>query len=183
MLLLEIEFWPPELMSSSSDDFVNGIKLRGDGSVDDNSGSDIYGDDLDNDLRGDSLDDRLDGRGGRDILRGLQGSDRLRGGQGSDDLYGGQGDDICNGGRGSDSMSGGDGRDIFVMSRGRDLIRDFSTIQGDIIQINRSIFGTPVFVATPDGTGTVINHAFGSTTILGITPEALQNPVNINYIF
>ena len=38
-------------MSSSSDDFVNGIKLRGDGSVDDNSGSDIYGDDLDNDLR------------------------------------------------------------------------------------------------------------------------------------
>ena len=183
MLLLEIEFWPPELMSSSSDDFVNGIKLRGDGSVDDNSGSDIYGDDFDDDLSGSSLDDRLDGRGGRDILRGRQGSDRLRGGQGSDDLYGGQGDDICNGGRGSDSMSGGEGRDIFVISRGTDLIRDFSTIQGDIIQINRAIFGSVEFVVTPDGTGTVINHAFGSTTILGITPEALQNPVNINYIF
>ena len=52
-------------MSSSSDDFVNGIKLRGDGSVDDNSGSDIYGDDFDDDLSGSSLDDRLDGRGGK----------------------------------------------------------------------------------------------------------------------
>jgi Ca2+-binding RTX toxin-like protein len=88
----------------------------------------------------------------------------------------------CRAGRGADSMSGGDGRDLFVISRGRDLIRDFSTIQGDVIQINRAIFGSVEFVATPDCTGTVISHAFGSAAILGVTPEALQNSVNINYI-
>jgi hypothetical protein len=205
--------WQAKLVTNSFDDFVNGIKLRGDGSVDDNSGSDIYGDDLYNDLSGTSLDDLLEGKGGRDILRGGQGSDTcqggqgsddlyggqgndylqggqgsddlyggkgddyLQGGQGSDDLYGGKGDDICNGGRGADSMSGGEGRDFFVISRGRDLIRDFSTIQGDVIQINRPIFGPIEFVATPDGAGTVINHAFGSTAVIGITPAELQSSV------
>ena len=94
--------------------------------------------------------DILTGDAGNNQLYGLAGDDKLRGRGGSDKLYGGSGDDTLNGGRGGDLLSGGSGADIFKYTAAgksgsttadADRIGDFSSAQGDKIQLTSDGFG------------------------------------------
>ena len=89
--------------------------------------------------------DRLFGLGGNDKLFGNGSSDTLAGGAGNDILTGGLGFDTLIGGFGRDVMTGGAHRDIFdfnaLVDTGktlvtRDVIRDFSHVQGDDIDLS-----------------------------------------------
>lgn len=94
-------------------------------------------------LYGGDAGDSLYGGEGQDVLFGNTGNDRLNGGEGFDRLFGGPGDDILIGGNGGDWLSGGTGADRFIISAGhagsrpedRDLIRDFSSAEGDRIDL------------------------------------------------
>ncbi|MFK7875678.1 MAG: Ig-like domain-containing protein, partial [Paracoccaceae bacterium] len=95
--------------------------------------------------------DILIGGLGRDYLQGLAGDDTLRGGEGRDTLEGGDGDDVLIGGErnglldDADVLTGGLGADRFVIGdssgniyNGQEdgaTITDFSTAQGDVIQL------------------------------------------------
>jgi Ca2+-binding RTX toxin-like protein len=94
--------------------------------------------------------DILTGDAGNNQLYGLAGDDKLRGRGGSDKLYGGSGDDTLKGGSGSDLLSGGSGADIFKYTAATnsgsttaaaDRIGDFSSAQGDKIQLTSDGFG------------------------------------------
>jgi Ca2+-binding RTX toxin-like protein len=85
--------------------------------------------------------DQLYGDAGTDILYGGNHNDTLNGGTGNDTLYGDAGNDILFGGRGSDTLYGGANADTFVFDAndrgsGSDTIKDFSTAQGDKIDIS-----------------------------------------------
>ncbi|MCB5174568.1 MULTISPECIES: M10 family metallopeptidase C-terminal domain-containing protein [Microvirga] len=71
-------------------------------------------------------DDRLNGGKGRDTLKGYAGEDRLMGGRGADKLYGGSGADAFVFKALSHSK---------VAASGRDTIYDFSSRQGDRIDL------------------------------------------------
>ncbi len=84
--------------------------------------------------------DELYGDAGTDILYGGNHNDVLHGGTGNDTLNGDAGNDILFGGRGSDTLYGGANADTFVFDAndrgsGSDTIKDFSTAQGDKIDI------------------------------------------------
>jgi Ca2+-binding RTX toxin-like protein len=110
-------------------------------------------------LRGSAFHDVLAGDAGKNELRGEGGADRLLGKDGNDLLVGGDGDDILTGGNGADSLYGQAGADTFdfdsiVESGGRirDTIRDFSSLEGDkvdLVDIDRndvlSFIGTDRF--------------------------------------
>ena len=94
--------------------------------------------------------DTLTGDAGNNQLYGLAGNDLLKGGGGSDKLYGGAGVDTLNGGSGADLLSGGGGADIFKYTAttntgsttaAADTINDFSSAQGDKIQLTSDGFG------------------------------------------
>ncbi len=85
-------------------------------------------------------DDDLDGAGGADNIHGGSGNDIIRGGDSSDLLHGGLGDDILFGDAGADTIFGGDGADTFTFEAataysGIDIIKDFSTSEGDTIDL------------------------------------------------
>ncbi len=101
-------------------------------------------------------DDQFDGRGGSSegwLVNGGAGEDSLIGGASEDSFNGGDdkdilrglaGDDLLQGGRGADSLLGGRGGDMFLYSATtesgidaatRDTIRDFSTAEGDLIDL------------------------------------------------
>ncbi len=93
---------------------------------------------------GNALSNRITGNAGANLLKGMDGSDVLDGGSGSDRLYGGNGNDTLEGGAGTDRLSGGAGRDVFVFrkvsdttvsSGGRDTVLDFSSSDGDLIDL------------------------------------------------
>lgn len=84
--------------------------------------------------------DTLDGAAGADNIHGGSGNDTIHGGDSSDLLHGGLGDDILFGDAGADTIFGGAGADIFTFEAataysGIDLIKDFSTGDGDVIDI------------------------------------------------
>lgn len=94
----------------------------------------------------------INGQGGNDTLSGGQVNDQLFGDTGKDTLNGGAGSDILNGfGGGSlefDILTGGADADIFVLGdasrvfyaqSGLARITDFSTAEGDKIQLNGSL--------------------------------------------
>lgn len=94
--------------------------------------------------------DTLYGGGGNDRLFGGDplladpgGDDNLFGGSGADSLYGGVGDDILDGGGGADVLVLGAGADaiVFAVGSGRDLVADFSTMDGDLLQLNANLLG------------------------------------------
>ncbi|MDZ8186185.1 MAG: calcium-binding protein [Nostoc sp. ChiSLP02] len=88
--------------------------------------------------------DSLTGGTGYDNLTGGNGNDTLVGGNGNDTLVGGAGNDILNGGAGNDILTGGLGADKFVFNskvEGLDIIKDFSMVEGDKIQISKAGFG------------------------------------------
>jgi len=69
-------------------------------------------------------------------IEGNLASNQLSGRQGDDTLIGGAGDDVFRGGSGDDHLIGGEGIDRFVFSKGHDVIRDFSVVEGDIIEVD-----------------------------------------------
>jgi Ca2+-binding RTX toxin-like protein len=79
-----------------------------------------------------------------DTLSGDAGNDSLTGGVGNDSLVGGDGNDTLTGGGGNDTMTGGSGADMFYFRAGdlgpasgpSDVITDFSTADGDKINLN-----------------------------------------------
>jgi Ca2+-binding RTX toxin-like protein len=79
------------------------------------------------------------GYAGNDQLQGSSGNNTLYGGDGADSLLGQSGNDILSGGDGSDQLTGGAGTDTFIFKSGEtgsDTITDFSTSQGDKIDIH-----------------------------------------------
>jgi len=95
-------------------------------------------------LNGAGGNDTISGLAGNDVLAGFAGMDVLDGGLGNDQLNGGNGNDILIGGAGRDEMTGGVGADLFrflavsdsAVGGNRDLIRDFSRVQGDRIDLS-----------------------------------------------
>lgn len=81
---------------------------------------------------------------GRDSMTGSSGDDSLAGGLGRDTLVGGDGADLLIGGAAGDSLTGGAGADTFrylaatdsATGTGRDLILDFSSAEGDKIDLS-----------------------------------------------
>jgi Ca2+-binding RTX toxin-like protein len=141
------------------------------------SGGDAEGDTFDSieNLAGSAFDDtligdvganRLLGGGGNDLLRGGAGADTLRGDTGDDRLVGGDGDDEIDGGAGADTLYGQAGADRFVYTVAgdsvpgfdtRDVIADFSSADGDRIDLS---------AIDADGDGSNGNTAF---TFIGDT--------------
>lgn len=98
--------------------------------------------------------DVLGGGGGTDVLKGAEGDDDISGGTGDDELFGNEGKDILRGDAGTDVLIGGQGKDklfggadadtfVFrfkgdsgVKKALRDTIRDFSSDEGDKIDLS-----------------------------------------------
>jgi Ca2+-binding RTX toxin-like protein len=73
---------------------------------------------------------------------GEGGNDRLVGRGGNDTIVGGSGDDVIVGGAGLDQLYGGTGADLVIFGRGDgiDVLFDFSTSEGDRIQLSSDLF-------------------------------------------
>lgn len=92
-------------------------------------------------------DDTILGRAGDDTLSGLDGNDTLSGDAGADTLYGGDGLDILIGGTGADTFVFEDASALNDV----DVIADFSTSDGDMIDLSDVIQGyDPVTDAITD---------------------------------
>ncbi|MEH2165099.1 MAG: calcium-binding protein [Nostoc sp.] len=111
-----------------------------------------------------------------DVLRGAPGNDILNGGAGNDALFGGAGNDTLNGGAGNDILTGGTGADKFVFNfnlEGLDVIKNFSRLEGDKIQISKIGFGVTDF------SGFSYNDATGGLLFQGSQFATLENkPAN-----
>ena len=81
--------------------------------------------------------DFLYGDDGADTIYGRAGTDYIYGGEGADTIDGGAGDDKIVGGAGDDTLTGGTGADTFYFweGHGTDTIKDFSTADGDKINL------------------------------------------------
>jgi Ca2+-binding RTX toxin-like protein len=97
-----------------------------------------------NQLYGGAGSDTLFAGSGNDDLYGEDGDDVLHGELSNDSIYGGAGNDAIYGGSGLDNMRGEDGADIFYFAPGdipsaissnSDRIFDFSSVQGDKIDL------------------------------------------------
>lgn len=90
--------------------------------------------------------DTIEGGSSNDWIYGEAGNDTLIGNGGNDYLYGGAGDDFLSGGSGSNYLTGGAGADTFyfdetALGGSIDTITDFSTAQGDVIDIRDVLDG------------------------------------------
>jgi Ca2+-binding RTX toxin-like protein len=88
--------------------------------------------------------DRILGTNGKNIFDGGAGNDQISGQGGNDILKGGAGNDKLYGGAGRDELHGGAGKDVFIFksikdstvaTSGRDTIKDFSSKQGDKVDL------------------------------------------------
>lgn len=111
------------------------------------------------------------------IAFGLNGNDVITGGAGHDVLVGGKGNDTLNGGAGNDTLIGGAGADTFVFKpgEGHDTVADFSTSQGDRIDLSAftdidSFAGLQSYLEI-SGLDTVLNFGAGSRITLQNTAE------------
>ena len=190
------------LAGSGGDDTLVG--MDGNDVVNGNGGND--------DLNGNQGDDLVTGGSGADYVRGGQGNDVARGGAdgdwhvngslGDDLVYGDLGDDTCFGGQGNDQVFGGDGNDwisgdlgsdtlsggsgadrfVFRSGAGADRIADFSSAEGDRLELEAGLNGTGVdsFAElqarmTAGAEGTLIDLGGGnSLLILGVQPAGLS---------
>ncbi|MEE8489436.1 MAG: type I secretion C-terminal target domain-containing protein [Acidimicrobiia bacterium] len=78
------------------------------------------------------------------VLTGTEFSDLLKGNGDSDTIFGGGGDDILVGNGGADILTGGTGSDTFdfnAITEGGDTITDFSTGEGDQLDISDLLTG------------------------------------------
>ncbi|WP_342241926.1 calcium-binding protein [Inquilinus sp. OTU3971] len=135
-----------ELSSAAvSINLATGTASGGDAAGDQFTGIEIvWGGDFDDTLIGDAGSNELNGFDGADLLRGGAGMDNLIGGGGGDRLVGGDGDDRIEGGAGADRLFGRFGADNFVYAAAgdtgtgfdtRDVIADFSSADGDRIDL------------------------------------------------
>ncbi len=152
-------------------------------------------------LFGTAADNTMSGLGGNDTIYGGDGNDRISAGAGNDTVFGDAGDDLLqgdggtdllNGGAGRDSMTGGAAADVFDFdaladslpgSAFRDVITDFSTSQGDRIDL-RGIDANPLTQAddafawrgtsafSADATGQVRYVRSGGTTVVEVSTDA-----------
>ncbi len=101
--------------------------------------------------------------GGNDIINGGAGNDMIFGQEGDDLINAGSGNDILSGGSGDNLLTGGAGADRFIASAyGEDQISDFSTAQGDVIDLSSYLDGY-------NGTQDAINNFVSVTTSNGAT--------------
>jgi serralysin len=143
-----------ELLGGSGDDILSGG--MGNDTLKGNRGSDnIAGGQGNDNVRGGVDDDVLDGGAGNDSLRGDSGNDALSGGASRDYLSGASGNDTLDGGSGIDRLylgagndvaSGGSGADTFIfrsddLDGSQDIILDFSTAEGDRLDLRRLDLG------------------------------------------
>lgn len=106
---------------------------------------------LGNTMTGNSAANRLDGGAGNDIIKGAEGNDVLIGGQGNDMLTGGSGADIFS----------------FATGSGRDTVNDFSSTEGD--RIDLSGYAGLARSVVQSGANSIIQFATGDTiTLLGV---------------
>ncbi len=127
------------------------------------------------------------------------GNDTINGGDGNDTIFGQEGRDFITGGAGNDSLYGGSGNDVFVFgasNNGVDTIHDFSTAQGDKLDvsalltnfdplqdsINDFVFrtesnGNTTVSVDVNGTGN-INNAFAIAVLENVTNLDIQNATN-----
>lgn len=95
-------------------------------------------------LFGDAGDDTLIGGAGKDKIEAGTGNNTVNAGAGNDKVTTGAGSDRINGGEGADKLSGGTGVDVFVFDNlgvgGFDKVADFSTVDGDSIELDASVF-------------------------------------------
>ncbi|BBK37528.1 hypothetical protein STAQ_26060 [Allostella sp. ATCC 35155] len=191
-----------ELLGSGADDTLVG--MDGNDVVNGNAGND--------DLNGNQGDDLVTGGAGADYVRGGQGNDVVRGGAdsdwhvngslGDDLVYGDLGDDTCFGGQGNDQVFGGDGNDwisgdlgsdtlsggsgadrfVFRSGAGTDRIADFSSAEGDRLELEAGLNGTGIdsFAElqarmTAGAEGTLIDLGDGNSLLIqGVQPAGLS---------
>jgi len=113
---------------------ASGASNDGDGGVDT-----IYFTQIENAI-GSAYADDITGTTGVNVINGGAGNDTIRGNSGNDTLYGDAGSDVLYGDAGIDTLYGGDGADTFMFlsatyGSGDDVIMDFSTGQGDAINL------------------------------------------------
>jgi Ca2+-binding RTX toxin-like protein len=101
-------------------------------------------------LIGSAFDDSLTGNAVANLIEGGNGNDALNGGSGNDTLLGGAGQDSLIGGSGSDIFSFGTLADMGLTALTWDTISDFSSIDGDRIDLaaldaDVSLFGNQAF--------------------------------------
>ena len=106
------------------------VNISSGASNDGDGGSDTFNS-IEN-VIGSQFGDTITGDGNANILKGLGGNDTISAGNGNDILYGGAG---------TDSLTGGSNADTFVFEiasafSNQDTIADFSTAQGDKIDIH-----------------------------------------------
>jgi len=122
--------------------------------------------------------------GGDDTLLGGGGNDILFGQAGNDTLNGGLGNDILIGGKGNDTLIGGGGTDTFLWLKGdtnttattgtglgTDVIKDFSTAQGDKLDLRDLLQGETDATLTNFLKATVV----GANTTLDISTTGQLN--------
>lgn len=154
-----------------------------------NNVENISGSVRDDTLNGSDLSNNLNGGAGNDTLAGNGGDDVLNGFTGSDKIFGGAGNDLIDGGMTGafgemDMLYGGTGADTFLFETlgssligARDQILDFSTLDGDKINIH-GVFtaGTAgSFIGSGAFTGTA-----GQVQVLDLAPLHVNQVVNID---
>ncbi|MAU53022.1 MAG: hypothetical protein CMN17_11780 [Roseovarius sp.] len=100
-------------------------------------------------------DDTMQGFGGNDTMHGGAGNDTLEGGDDDDFMHGGIGDDLLYGEDGLDVLFGGEGADTFFLEdttafNDIDVIKDFSTSDGDVLDISDILDNTSYVHGTDD---------------------------------
>ncbi|RWP34141.1 calcium-binding protein [Mesorhizobium sp.] len=85
---------------------------------------------------GNALANTLTGNAGNNHLSGLGGKDTIGGGNGNDTIAGGLGSDLLTGGTGADTFVFNSMTDSKLAAKSRDVIQDFSTAQGDKVDVS-----------------------------------------------
>ncbi len=111
---------------------------------------------------GNALANTLTGNAGNNHLSGLGGKDTIGGGNGNDTIAGGLGNDLLTGGTGADTFVFNSITDSKLAAKSRDVIQDFSTAQGDKVDVS-AIDANNVMAGSQDfsfiGTSGFTHHA------------------------
>ena len=134
----------------------------------------IYGGQDDDQLLGNQDQDLIYGNkgsdyiyGGKDddLLYGNESSDYLYGNRGNDSIWAGQDDDWIDGGEGDDLLWGNKGADMFHLSAGDDTIYDFSSDEGDRLEVD----GSQVLGYQQLEGDLLVSHDQGSVLLVNVT--------------
>lgn len=161
-----------EISGEAGNDDINGN--AGTDTVDGGDGGDTVRGGQDNDIvvGGPGDDGHVNGNLGDDTVYGASGNDTVYGGQGADRLFGDDGDDLLSGDLGADILTGGPGADRFAFRAGggADWVTDFSSAQGDRIQLTP---GTPFSLIEQAGQAVVDLGGGAMLGLVGVAPSAL----------